>query len=282
MQGLPASGKSTRAHALMKEYGNYVRINKDLLRTMLHFDEFDGRKEGITRDASRGLAKMFLAKGQNVIIDDTNLNPKTLQSWKDLAKELDAKIEVMRIDTPWEVCVLRDNEREKDVGSTVIKNMALQYGIVQFGSKVVICDIDGTIADTKHRAHFVQRPKGEKDWLGFFANMEYDPVREDVRKMLIDYYNQGFAIVFMSGRPDNYKQQTLEWLEKHILTFAFTVMMRRASDSRDDTIVKKEMLDTYFPDKSKIHCVIDDRPSVIRMWRENGLEVIDVGDGVEF
>jgi hypothetical protein len=58
--------------------------------------------------------------------------------------------------------------------------------------------------------------------------------------------------------------------------------MRRADDMRDDTIVKKQMLDTYFPDTSKIEAVIDDRPPVIRMWRENGLNVIDVGKGIEF
>jgi hypothetical protein len=46
--------------------------------------------------------------------------------------------------------------------------------------------------------------------------------------------------------------------------------------------VKNQMLDTYFPDKNVIRAVIDDRPSVIRMWRENGLDVIDVGKGIEF
>ena len=58
--------------------------------------------------------------------------------------------------------------------------------------------------------------------------------------------------------------------------------MRRGTDKRPDTEVKKQILDTYFPDKSVIHTVIDDRPSVIRMWREQGLKVIDVGEGIEF
>ena len=34
--------------------------------------------------------------------------------------------------------------------------------------------------------------------------------------------------------------------------------------------------------KENIFMVFDDRPSVIRMWRENGVKVVDVGDGVEF
>lgn len=283
MQGLPASGKSTRAEEIAKSMGNTVRINKDLLRTMLHFDKFNGRNEGMTRDATRSLAKHYIGTGINVIIDDTNLNPGTLQSWKDLAKELKAKIEVVRLDTPVIECVMRDTTRTKQVGGTVIKNMALQYGLMTIEGDIVICDIDGTIADTAWRTHFVKKAPGEKkDWKSFFENMVNDPVREDVRAMLIDYYNKGMTVIFLSGRPDNYKPHTLKWLEDNHLSFAFTVMMRRAGDSRDDTIVKKEILDTYFKDKSKIKAVLDDRPSVIRMWKENGLNVIDVGNGEEF
>ena len=58
--------------------------------------------------------------------------------------------------------------------------------------------------------------------------------------------------------------------------------MRREHDKRPDVEVKQQMLDTYFPDRSWIHCVIDDRPSVIRMWKANGLEVIDVENDEEF
>lgn len=57
--------------------------------------------------------------------------------------------------------------------------------------------------------------------------------------------------------------------------------MRRAKDSRPDTEVKQDILDQYFK-KELIDVVIDDRPSVIRMWRSNGLEVLDVGKGEEF
>jgi hypothetical protein len=58
--------------------------------------------------------------------------------------------------------------------------------------------------------------------------------------------------------------------------------MRRADDKREDTEVKAQMLDIYFPDKTKIVQVIDDRPSVIRMWQERDLPVLDVGKGIEF
>lgn len=279
MQGLPASGKSTKAEEIMRATGNTVRINKDLLRTMLHFDKFNGVNEGKTQDAAKELARHFLTHGDNVIIDDTNLNPNVMMSWKGLAKELGATTQVVKMETDCMECVLRDNQREKAVGGTVIKNMALQYGLHKLNN-VVICDIDGTIADTTHRLHFLEGEK--KDWKGFFEAMDEDPVREMVRAALIDHYNHGSTIVFLSGRPDTYKDRTLTWLDKYGVGFAFTLIMRRENDTREDTIVKKEMLDKYFPDKSVIHTVIDDRPSVIRMWKEEGFNVIDVGKGIDF
>ena len=42
--------------------------------------------------------------------------------------------------------------------------------------KIVICDIDGTIANNDHRQHYLE---GKKDWEGFFSELEsmnfYDP-----------------------------------------------------------------------------------------------------------
>ena len=59
--------------------------------------------------------------------------------------------------------------------------------------------------------------------------------------------------------------------------------MRKDGDYRKDTIVKGEMYDQMLADGYEPTMVFDDRPSVLRMWREiDGLKVIDVGDGLEF
>ena len=284
MRGLPASGKSTRAEEIMLADGNAVRINKDLLRKMLHFGKFTGKNEKLTRDAARELALMFLKQKKNVIIDDTSLNPGVMQSWRDLANGI-AKVEVIDMtDVPVEECVRRDVDRQDSVGSVVIKNMALRYGIKQFNpDSVVICDIDGTISDTTHRLHYVNVPEGQKkDWKGFFSEIENDPVRTDVMNMLIEYYNEGKTIIFMSGRPEQYREATLRWLAKYSMTFAYTVIMRRDGDKRPDTETKKELFEQHFPDKWVIHVVLDDRPSIVRLWRDMELNVIDVGKNIEF
>lgn len=72
MRGLPASGKTTRAKQLVSENKDTIRVNRDLLRTMLHFDEWNAKNEEITVDVAQLIAADQLLKEKNVIIDDTN------------------------------------------------------------------------------------------------------------------------------------------------------------------------------------------------------------------
>lgn len=280
MRGLPASGKSTKAQELLG-HGNTVRINKDLLRTMLHFDKFTGTNEGKTRDAARVLATMFLSDGMNVIIDDTNLNPNTVQSWKDLAKNLDAKIEYFDMDTLPEECIRRDKMREKEVGKNVIEKMALQYRDYLKGQRVVICDLDGTLCDISQRLHLV-KGDGEKNWHEFFKDIHNDTLRQDVKDKVLDLHLYGDCkVIFVSARPDKYREETIEWLDRYVGLTEYILIMRESHDKRPDTEVKSDIYDKYLKTLTIVK-VFDDRPSVIRMWRAKGLEVEDVGKGIEF
>lgn len=318
MKGLPASGKSTRAKEIMKKDGNCLRVNKDLLREMLHFNKWSGKKESQTSFSAVTLVTQLLANKYNVIIDDTNLNPKTLEAWVKITKATENKHEIINLDTHWTDCVSRDNDRkargERFVGRHVIVNMARQYGLYEFDKPDIICDIDGTLCDMTHRLHYVKdmpylceycgeemgtrlvgdesvdycveckRPSPnavqvKKDWHGFFKATVDDSPKQQV----IDFVNSKattHSIVLVSGRPDTYREETEQWLKDHMVTYQ-TLIMRKGGDSREDTIIKKEILDTYFK-KDNIELVVDDRPRIIRMWQAEGLKVWDVGSGVEF
>lgn len=281
MRGLPASGKTKKAIELLK-HGNTVRLNKDSLRTMLHNDVFTGRNEGITRDAQKALANLYLNRGMNVIIDDTNLNPNTVQSWKDLAQVHQAKIEYMDMfDVSVEECISRDELRDKKVGKHVIQKMALQYLDYMKGESVIVCDIDGTICDTTHRQHYVS--KTPKDWRGFFSEMYQDTLRVFVHKKIEEAFQETNAkyLVFVSARPEDYRTITENWLSVYYPDSYKMLIMRESNDKRPDTEVKAEIYDKYLKNLNIVK-IFDDRPSVIRMWQEKGLPVEDVGNGIEF
>jgi hypothetical protein len=58
--------------------------------------------------------------------------------------------------------------------------------------------------------------------------------------------------------------------------------MRKEGDYRSDDIIKKELLDEIVADFGKVpNIVFDDRPRVVKMWRENGVFVADVYQGEE-
>lgn len=274
LRGLPASGKSTKAKELIE--AGAVRVNRDLLREMMNFSEF--RFESIVVDTEKYIVRQVLDKDKSVVIDDCNLNPANEDMWRSIATEYDVEFEVVEVDTPVAECILRDSLREKQVGADVIVSMALQYGKFTFEDPVVVCDIDGTLADIKHRLHYVNGEK--KDWKGFFGAMDKDTVRKDVAGMITVDQNKGAEIVFVSARSEDYRKETKAFLKKAGFEENL-LLMRPFNDKRDDTFVKEQIYRKYL-ERLNIIKVYDDRPKVIRMWRGLGLTVVDVGDGIEF
>lgn len=279
LRGLPASGKSTTAKELLKSK-SWKRVNRDLLREMLHNNEFTGKNESVTIAIEKTIAMELLKAGYNVVVDDCNISAHHAEIWMAVAVSQGVEFESQHIDTIWQECIERDKGRDKAVGAQVIKQMALQYGLLyrsEISKGIVVCDIDGTIANIEHRLHHAK--KEPKDWKSFFSEMDKDTVREDVKAEIKKCEEEGYDIVFVSARPEDYREQTEKWLLDN-MGYNF-VLMRQKGDKRDDTIVKQEIYDKYLKHHNVVR-VYDDRPKVIRMWMSNGLQVIDCGMGVEF
>ena len=294
--GLPGSGKSTKAKEIVQKDHNAVRVNKDALREMLFFisksdhTEWSNKRENIVKKAELELVRTLLAKHKTVIVDDTNLHKNTVKRWEDVALEGNHKFELVVIDTDVEECIKRDALRDISVGEEVIRKFASIYNIGKNkvddqkifdcpdDKKVVIYDLDGTLADIDHRIHFIEGGV-RKDWDGFFNEMGNDTLREGVASLITTCYKDHITII-VTGRPSNYRKKTEKWLKKYNIPYK-ALYMRKAGDFRPDYIVKQEILDRFLP-KDKIEMVVDDRRQVISMWRSNKLPVIDVGDGKDF
>lgn len=143
---------------------------------------------------------------------------------------------------------------------------------------IVIFDIDGTLANGEHRQKWVREKP--KNWPRYNDLMAQDMVREHVR-LMYQYLHAPIERYIVSGREDRFRDITVKWLADNQILDYKALYMRPANDYRSDDIIKEEILNKYF-DKSKILCVFDDRPRVIRMWRKNGIPVLDCGLGIEF
>lgn len=128
----------------------------------------------------------------------------------------------------------------------------------------VIFDLDGTLADLKHRLHFIQNDC--PDWDSFNMACDKDMPIEAVKNLLDLCRLSGRNIAILTGRMETAKEKTKKWLEKHKIEYEL-LCMRAAGDHRSDTIVKKEMFEKHFK-KENVWFVVDDRDKVVDMWRE--------------
>lgn len=308
--GLPGSGKTSYAKQLLTE-GNWSRINYDDLR---HADPnwvFTPKAEEAIQAFAMTEAVLALSSGKSVVVDNCNLTTKARAKWFDMAKKYGVEYTTQVIGTSLEECIARDNHRtgKARVGRPVIERMALYSRLIHFPTdkKLVLVDIDGTLADCEHRKHHISTVcsecygegakryypdfeimdcpvcqgtgKVKKDWDAFYKDVSNDPVIKTIAQW-VDLLKPEYHVCLVSGRPiDKAGDQTIAWLEKYDIRYDH-IFMRNGGDHRPDFLVKQDILN-HLP-KEKIAFVIDDRPQVIRMWRENKLHVYDVGNGLEF
>jgi hypothetical protein len=92
-------------------------------------------------------------------------------------------------------------------------------------------------------------------------------------------HHAGHTVVYCSGRTDDARQATADWLAEHVGLPYAALHMRITGDTRKDSIVKREIFDADVRHRWNVIAVFDDRNQVVRMWRDLGLTVFQVADG---
>jgi len=275
LRGLPASGKSTFAKQLVKENPSlYKRINRDDLREMFDSYHLSRDNEKFAKRVRDLLIKEALRDGKHVIVDDTNLSQKNINRITQLADEHRKKtgekveVEVKEFEVSLQEALERDAKREKRVGERVIRKMHRQfYGdgnsrdpkyTPQDASlpPAIMCDLDGTLAILN----------GRNPYEG--TACENDLLNEPVYDILKNYHSLGNKVLLLSGRTDDSQPHTERWLAKHNVPYDMLIM-RKHTDTRRDSIIKKEIFDEHIKDKYFIRFVLDDRNQVVDMWRQD-------------
>lgn len=136
---------------------------------------------------------------------------------------------------------------------------------------IAIFDIDGTLANITHRLHHIKN--GNRDWKSFNTNVHNDaPISNILGLMETLRQSSNYTILLVSGRGEEIRKPTEQWLNTHKALYE-KLYMRPAGDYRKDTILKCEILEQIriaYPN-IPIAFVVDDRTSVVKMWRDQGL-----------
>jgi hypothetical protein len=151
---------------------------------------------------------------------------------------------------------------------------------------IIVCDLDGTLANCEHRVHHVQKTDGaglrrKPNWDAFYAGVREDTVNVPVLHVLdkfMFYEGAIYNLIFCTGRPERCRADTEAWIVDMCHIYEFTLLMRKDGDFRADNVVKQEILDAHI-DKDRVLFVLDDRQQVVDMWRRNGLTCFQVAEG---
>ncbi|MEU0992129.1 hypothetical protein [Streptomyces sp. NPDC005953] len=139
------------------------------------------------------------------------------------------------------------------------------------GRPLAIFDLDGTLADTAHRQHFLERTP--RDWGAFFAAAPEDPpLAEGVRVCLTAA--EECEVVYLTGRPERCRKDTVAWLAAQGLP-AGAVHMRRNGDRRPARTTKLEVL-ARLGRQRDVRMLVDDDVLVCLDARRAGFRVVPV------
>ena len=290
LQGPPACGKSTKAQALLKQYGvdNAVIVCRDSIREGCG-EYWEPSREDYISDVELFSVKNALARNLIPIIDATNLNPKTIAKWKKLAEDYRVELEWIEVVIPYKEALKRDSnpDRKRPVGKKVLRSFYTRYypdliaspsddrEMIEFTPskpKAIIVDIDGTIALRDGRSPF--------DYEKVYTDKVDHRMAHLLKRLIGDC---DYEVFFVTGREDigNCRQKTSDWLNDNIYPLQghdgfmpvnnWKLLMRAKDDHRSDEVTKKEIYETKIKPWFDVVAVFDDRDRVVKMWRDLGL-----------
>ncbi len=130
---------------------------------------------------------------------------------------------------------------------------------------VAVVDIDGVVADVRHRLHHLSaRPKR---WDAFFRAADDDAAHpeglEVVATLAADH-----EIVYVTGRPEHLRRATEAWLMRHGIG-GHRLVMRRTNDRRPAAVMKLQAV-RHLAGERTVAVIVDDDQAVLDAYAKAG------------
>jgi hypothetical protein len=137
------------------------------------------------------------------------------------------------------------------------------------GRPLAVIDIDGVLADVRHRVPHLERHPA--DWRRFFAAARHDTVLQQGRDVAVRLA-EVCEVVYLSGRPEFIRHDTEEWLARHDLPEG-ELHLRPGGDFRPARVFKVDVL-RRLARRAPVSVVVDDDPDVIAAVTAAGFDVL--------
>ncbi|MEU2132006.1 hypothetical protein [Streptomyces sp. NPDC018352] len=134
---------------------------------------------------------------------------------------------------------------------------------------LAVFDLDGTLADSGHRQHYLEGRR--RDWDGFFAAAVDDPPLTEGVRLALDSA-RSCEVRYLTGRPERCRRDTVAWLAEQGLPEG-RVYMRRDGDRRPARHTKLEILKRLGRER-EIRMLVDDDELVCDAAEQAGFTVV--------
>jgi phosphoglycolate phosphatase-like HAD superfamily hydrolase len=134
---------------------------------------------------------------------------------------------------------------------------------------LAVFDVDGVLADVRHRLHHLEgRPK---DWDAFFAAAVQDPPLAEGVALCLESAKE-CEVVYVTGRPEHCRRDTLAWFTRHGLPEG-RLSMRSGGDRRPARLAKPQLLRRLARGRT-VAVVVDDDEQVCDAYEQAGWPVM--------
>lgn len=123
MCGLPRSGKSTW---IENNKDNKVVVSNDWIRENILGTTYSDKANAIVWSIADATLRIILSQGTDVIYDGIHLTKSVRKFHIDLARQCGAKVKIVVLKTPLEVCLER-NKKNKKLPDAALEKMAKMY-----------------------------------------------------------------------------------------------------------------------------------------------------------
>jgi hypothetical protein len=146
--------------------------------------------------------------------------------------------------------------------------MALQ--INQTDKNLIILDIDGCLVNSEHRLQHLL--DGDRETYNRLHPQDTAiPAGRYIYTLLKSFGH--CDLLFVTGRQEDAREFTLAQLSAALGSEVedWQLLMRPVGDDRHDTILKPWLIEEAGWSLDKILMAIDDRDSIVQMWRDRGV-----------
>lgn len=290
--GVSSSGKSTWA----RDQHGYRVIDRDKIRqrvlkskvpeynkqreNMWHYWDWSWEDEVSIQEHNQLMHHILM--NEDVIVCETGLGVKQddghISTMLKLLKASNYEISYHYQRIELDEAIRRDRKRLDSVGDFVIYMQWLKWlalptentGIRKYVKdtskpKCIVSDIDGTVAKNMGRPPF--------EWSRVGEDL---PILE-IANLVKVYSTLGFKVIFLTGRSEECRQITTDWLKQHVVD-EFDMFMRPEGNYSKDRDLKQKMFFENIEPNYNVEFVIDDRKQVVNLWTDINVKLLNVGN----